>query len=134
MIAVHIMFLHDTGSGNPLGIDSDAEAIPFHPYYTLKDLVGMVFIVGVLMLVCLLKPDIFSDPVNFEPADPLKTPIHIQPEWYFLFAYTILRSIPHKLGGVLAIFSSIFILYALPLYPKPLWRGIQFNPLSQFLF
>nr|YP_009491833.2 cytochrome b [Dosinia troscheli]AWI68003.2 cytochrome b [Dosinia troscheli] len=134
LVGLHIVFLHDTGSGNPLGVESDAEAIPFHSYYLLKDLVGIFMMLGVLVLICLCTPDIFLDPVNFMPADPLSTPLHIQPEWYFLFAYCILRSIPNKLGGVVALGMSVVILYFMPFYPKPLWRGVQFNPLGQFLF
>nr|UJH93083.1 cytochrome b [Chamelea gallina]UJH93122.1 cytochrome b [Venus verrucosa]UJH93148.1 cytochrome b [Venus verrucosa]UJH93174.1 cytochrome b [Venus verrucosa]UJH93200.1 cytochrome b [Venus verrucosa] len=134
LVGIHIVFLHDTGSGNPLGVESDVEAIPFHSYYLLKDLVGIVFMVGCLLLICLCAPDIFLDPVNFMPADPMKTPLHIQPEWYFLFAYCILRSIPNKLGGVVALAMSVVVLYFLPFYPKTLWRGIGFNPLGQFLF
>lgn len=77
---VHIFFLHETGSSNPLGVNSDAEAVPFHRFYTLKDLVGVVVIVRLLMVVCLSHADLFSDPINYNPADPLKTPTHIQPE------------------------------------------------------
>nr|YP_002929379.1 cytochrome b [Meretrix petechialis]ABV53326.1 cytochrome b [Meretrix petechialis] len=134
LVGVHILFLHDTGSGNPLGIDSDAEAVPFHSYYVLKDLVGIVIMVGALCIVVFCEPDLFSDPTNFTPADPMKTPLHIQPEWYFLFAYTILRSIPNKLGGAMALAGSVLILYILPLYPKSLWRGSQYNPVAHFVF
>nr|QOE56575.1 cytochrome b [Antigona lamellaris] len=134
LVGIHIMYLHDTGSGNPLGIESWTEAIPFHSYYFLKDLVGIVVMLSFLMFVCFSNPDFFSDPVNFIPADPMKTPIHIQPEWYFLFAYCILRSIPNKLGGVVALAMSVVVLYFMPFYPKPLWRGISFNVLSQILF
>lgn len=134
LVGVHIMFLHDTGSGNPLGVEREIEAIPFHSYYLLKDLVGIVVMVGALAFVCLVVPDIFLDPVNFMPADPIRTPLHIQPEWYFLFAYCILRRIPNKLGGVIALGLSVVVLYFIPFYPKPLSRGIQFNPVAQFLF
>lgn len=134
LVGVHIIYLHDTGSGNPLGVGSDAEAIPFHSYYVLKDLVGIFVLLGLLVIVCLCEPDVFSDPTNFIPADPIKTPLHIQPEWYFLFAYTILRRVPHKLGGVLALAGSVVILYFMPFYPKPLWRGSQYNPLAQVVF
>nr|YP_004934875.1 cytochrome b [Meretrix lamarckii]ACY06184.1 cytochrome b [Meretrix lamarckii] len=134
LVGVHIIFLHDTGSGNPLGVDSDAEAVPFHSYYVLKDLVGIVVMIGILFMIVFCEPDLFSDPTNYMPADPMKTPLHIQPEWYFLFAYTILRSIPNKLGGVLALAGSVFVLYLLPMYPKSLWRGSQYNPVAQFVF
>lgn len=80
LVGIHIVFLHDTGSGNPLGVESDAEAIPFHSYYLLKDLVGIFLMLGILVLVSLCNPDIFLDPVNFMPADPIRTPLHIQPE------------------------------------------------------
>lgn len=115
---VHIFFLHETGSRNPLGVNSDAEAVPFHRFYTLKDLVGVVVIVRLLMVVCLSHADLFSDPINYNPADPLKTPTHIQPEWYFLFAYAILRRIPNKLGGVIGLGLSVAILYFIPFFPK----------------
>lgn len=133
-VGIHILCLHDTGSGNPLGVNSDVEAIPFHRYYTIKDLFGIMFMLGVLVMVCFCEPDVFSDPTNYIPADPMKTPLHIQPEWYFLFAYTILRSIPHKLGGVISLGGSVILLYFLPYYSKPIFRGCQYNPLSQFLF
>lgn len=83
---------------------------------------------------CLCYPDLFSDPVNFRPADPMKTPAHIQPEWYFLFAYAILRSVPDKLVGVCALLLSVLILYVLPFVPQGINRGIQFDPVSQVLF
>lgn len=134
LIVLHIIYLHETGSGNPLGVDSDAEAVPFHRFYTLKDLVGIVVMVRLLIFVCFCYPDLFSDPVNFRPADPIKTPTHIQPEWYFLFAYAILRSIPNKLGGVIGLVLSVAILYLIPFFPKGLHRGIQYNPLAQVLF
>lgn len=134
LIGFHIIFLHETGSGNPLGVDSDAEAVPFHRFYTLKDVVGIFIIVSLLIFVCLCYPDLFSDPVNFRPADPIKTPAHIQPEWYFLFAYAILRRVPNKLAGVVAFLLSIAVLYVLPFVPQGVNRGIQFDPVSQVVF
>lgn len=135
LMCLHIMYLHETGSSNPLGVDADAEAVPFHRFYTLKDLVGITIILNILGFVCLSYPDLFSDPVNFTPADPIKTPMHIQPEWYFLFAYAILRSVPHKLGGVIALVLSVSVLYVMPFFPQGyIHRGIQYNPFSQVLF
>lgn len=128
------MCLHETGSRNPLGVDSDAEAVPFHSFFILKDLVGIVVIIFLLMCVCLCFPDLFSDPVNFTRADSIKTPTHIQPEWYFLFAYAILRRVPNKLAGVVALLLSVVVLYALPYIPKGITRGIQFDPVTQVLF
>nr|YP_009734753.1 cytochrome b [Corbicula fluminea]QID04238.1 cytochrome b [Corbicula fluminea] len=134
LVGIHIMYLHETGSTNPLGVNSDPEAIPFHSYYLLKDLVGIFLMISFLFFICFLLPDLFLDPVNFIPADPMSTPLHIQPEWYFLFAYSILRSIPNKLGGVVALLLSVVILYILPFYPKSLVRGSQYNPMAQFVF
>lgn len=134
LVGVHILFLHDTGSRNPLGVERRVEAIPFHRYYTLKDLVGIVVAMGALFIVCLVSPDLFLDPVNFVPADPLKTPLHIQPEWYFLFAYSILRSIPNKLGGVVVLAMSVVVLFFMPFYPKPLYAGISANFLRESLY
>lgn len=135
LVAVHIIYLHRTGSNNPLGLRRDREKIPFYPYYLLKDLVGIFWIVGFLLFVVIFFPDVFLDPVNFVPADPIRTPTHIQPEWYFLFAYAILRRIPNKLGGVVALAISLLILYALPFLPMPkLGLGSAFYPVCQFFF
>nr|YP_010321817.1 cytochrome b [Stenochironomus tobaduodecimus]UKO33044.1 cytochrome b [Stenochironomus tobaduodecimus] len=114
MTMIHLMFLHQTGSNNPLGINSNYDKIPFHPFYTFKDILGMLILFFFLILICLIYPYTLGDPDNFIPANPLSTPPHIQPEWYFLFAYAILRSIPNKLGGVLALIMSIAILFFLP--------------------
>lgn len=131
---VHLLFLHQTGSNNPIGVNSNQDKIPFHPYYSIKDLFGFVVIVWLLMRIALLDPYLLGDTENFIPANPLVTPVHIQPEWYFLFAYAILRSIPRKLGGALALVVSIAILFILPLTQKNFIRGSQFYPLNQVLF
>nr|QOL00957.1 cytochrome b [Filchnerella kukunoris] len=134
MAAIHLFFLHQTGSNNPLGVNSDIEKIPFHPYFTFKDSITFVFMTSLLILLCLINPYLLGDPDNFIPANPLVTPVHIQPEWYFLFAYAILRSIPNKLGGVIALFLSISILMIMPFYNKTPFRGIQFYPMNQIMF
>nr|YP_007627042.1 cytochrome b [Lithidiopsis carinatus]AGC22333.1 cytochrome b [Lithidiopsis carinatus] len=134
MAAIHLFFLHQTGSNNPLGLNSNIEKIPFHPYFTFKDSITFIFMTSLLILLCLINPYLLGDPDNFVPANPLVTPVHIQPEWYFLFAYAILRSIPNKLGGVIALFLSISILMILPFYNKTPFRGIQFYPINQILF
>lgn len=131
---VHLLFLHQTGSNNPLGINSDLDKIPFHPYFSFKDIVGFVVILAFLILLSLLDPYLLGDPDNFIPANPLVTPVHIQPEWYFLFAYAILRSIPNKLGGVIALVLSIAILFIVPFINKSKFRGFTFYPLTQTLF
>nr|QTJ25268.1 cytochrome b [Presbytis sp. Pres2] len=130
---LHLLFLHETGSNNPCGIPSDSDKIPFHPYYTTKDALGMILLFLILMTLVLFSPDLLSDPDNYTPANPLNTPPHIKPEWYFLFAYAILRSVPNKLGGVLALLLSILILAVMPLLHKSKQQSMSFRPLSQFL-
>nr|URX53174.1 cytochrome b [Incisitermes rhyzophorae] len=133
MVMVHLLFLHQTGSNNPLGLKSDTDKIPFHPYFTTKDIMGFIILFVMLTTLSLKEPYILGDPDNFIPANPLMTPVHIQPEWYFLFAYAILRSIPNKLGGVIALVMSIAILFILPAY-KSNFSGSQFYPLNQMTF
>lgn len=122
---IHLLFLHQTGSNNPLGINRNIDKIPFHPYFSFKDLVGFIIILIILSYLTLINPYLLGDPDNFIPANPLVTPPHIQPEWYFLFAYAILRSIPNKLGGVIALIISIAILFILPFTPTK-FQGNQF--------
>nr|QTF66137.1 cytochrome b [Barbus balcanicus] len=131
---LHLLFLHETGSNNPIGLNSDADKISFHPYFTYKDLLGFVVMLLALTLLALFSPNLLGDPENFTPANPLVTPPHIQPEWYFLFAYAILRSIPNKLGGVLALLFSILVLMLVPLLHTSKQRGLTFRPVTQFLF
>nr|ADI79424.1 cytochrome b [Thylaeodus sp. TAR-2010] len=130
---LHLLFLHETGSNNPLGINSDSQKVPFHSYYTFKDLVGFIVFMSVLIMLVLFFPTLLSDPENFIPANPLVTPVHIQPEWYFLFAYAILRSIPNKLGGVVGLLFSVAILFFVPFSTKK-FRSLAFYPLNQILF
>nr|YP_009525299.1 cytochrome b [Palpita hypohomalia]AXS63735.1 cytochrome b [Palpita hypohomalia] len=134
MTMIHLLFLHQTGSNNPLGINSNLDKIPFHPFFTFKDMIGFILILFLLILLTLTNPYLLGDPDNFIPANPLVTPIHIQPEWYFLFAYAILRSIPNKLGGVIALILSILILIILPMTFFKKMQGIQFYPINQILF
>nr|YP_010835922.1 cytochrome b [Apphia sp. 1 SJ-2023a]WGC89441.1 cytochrome b [Apphia sp. 1 SJ-2023a] len=131
---IHLFFLHITGSNNPIGLNSNMDKIPFHPYFSIKDLMGFTIVLSILIMLNLSEPYILSDPDNFTHANPMVTPIHIQPEWYFLFAYAILRSIPNKLGGVLALFLSILILMILPFSMKMKFKGLMFYPLSQINF
>nr|YP_009571934.1 cytochrome b [Kogia sima]QBH74669.1 cytochrome b [Kogia sima] len=131
---VHLLFLHKTGSNNPLGIPSDMDKIPFHPYYTIKDILGALLLISALLTLTLFAPDLLGDPDNYTPANPLSTPAHIKPEWYFLFAYAILRSIPNKLGGVMALLLSILVLMLIPMLHTSKQRSMMFRPFSQFLF
>nr|YP_010946958.1 cytochrome b [Sigmella ectobioides]WGO57715.1 cytochrome b [Sigmella ectobioides] len=133
MVMIHLLFLHQTGSNNPLGLNSNIDKIPFHPYFSIKDTFGFIILMMILTVLTLKEPYILGDPDNFTPANPLITPVHIQPEWYFLFAYAILRSIPNKLGGVIALVMSIMILFIMPLYNSN-FKGMQFYPLNQILF
>nr|QXG19645.1 cytochrome b [Scaptodrosophila lebanonensis] len=134
MTMIHLLFLHQTGSNNPIGLNSNIDKIPFHPYFSFKDIVGFIIMLFFLICLVLINPNLLGDPDNFIPANPLVTPAHIQPEWYFLFAYAILRSIPNKLGGVIALILSIAILMILPFYNLSKFRGIQFYPINQILF
>nr|ACA28891.1 cytochrome b [Galbula pastazae] len=131
---IHLTFLHESGSNNPLGIVSNCDKIPFHPYFSLKDILGFLIMLLSLTALALFSPSLLGDPENFTPANPLTTPPHIKPEWYFLFAYAILRSIPNKLGGVLALAASVLILFLSPFLHKSKQRSMTFRPLSQILF
>nr|YP_007025059.1 cytochrome b [Orcaella heinsohni]ADZ56166.1 cytochrome b [Orcaella heinsohni]ADZ56179.1 cytochrome b [Orcaella heinsohni]ADZ56192.1 cytochrome b [Orcaella heinsohni] len=134
LVTVHLLFLHETGSNNPTGIPSNMDMIPFHPYHTFKDILGALLLILVLLMLTLFTPDLLGDPDNYTPANPLSTPAHIKPEWYFLFAYAILRSIPNKLGGVLALLLSILILIFIPMLQTSKQRSMMFRPFSQLLF
>nr|ABO43340.1 cytochrome b [Enchelycore anatina] len=131
---LHLLFLHETGSNNPAGLNSDSDKIPFHPYFSYKDLLGFIIMLTALTSLALFYPNVLGDPDNFTPANPMVTPPHIKPEWYFLFAYAILRSIPNKLGGVLALLFSILILMLVPLLHTSKQRALTFRPASQILF
>nr|AAS01240.1 cytochrome b [Cuora amboinensis couro] len=133
LAAVHLLFLHETGSNNPTGLNSNADKIPFHPYFSYKDLLGLILMLTLLLTLALFSPNLLGDPDNFTPANPLSTPPHIKPEWYFLFAYAILRSIPNKLGGVLALLSSILVLFMVPTLHTSKQRTASFRPLTQIL-
>nr|WKN81034.1 cytochrome b [Amynthas aspergillum] len=131
---LHIMFLHQTGSNNPIGINADSERIPFHSYYSIKDGLGYMIAITGLSCMVLFEPNLFTDPENFLMSNPLVTPIHIKPEWYFLWMYAILRSIPNKLGGVLALFAAIVVMFIMPLTTMSNKRSLSFYPLNQLLF
>nr|ACL82841.1 cytochrome b [Macropodus hongkongensis] len=134
MTIIHLLFLHETGSNNPLGLNSNVDKITFHPYFSYKDLLGFAILLIALISLSLFSPNLLGDPDNFTPANPLVTPPHIKPEWYFLFAYAILRSIPNKLGGVLALLASILVLMLVPFLHTSKQRSMTFRPISQFMF
>nr|ABW81329.1 cytochrome b [Mugil cephalus] len=131
---IHLIFLHETGSNNPLGLPSNSDKIPFHPYYTIKDIFGFLALLFTLISLALFAPNLLGDPDNFTPANSMVTPAHIKPEWYFLFAYAILRSIPNKLGGVIALLCSIPVLLLVPILHTSKHRSLTFRPLTQLLF
>jgi len=134
MTGVHLLFLHQTGSNNPLGVNSNFDKILFHPYFSLKDLFGVFLLLLLFRGLVFFWPWLLGDPENFIPANPLVTPLHIQPEWYFLMAYAILRSIPNKLGGVIALAISIIILCICPFIYSRSFKGFRFYPLNQIVF
>lgn len=131
---LHIVFLHETGSSNPLGLNSKSDVIKFHIYFRVKDFIGVCFLWVVLGSIVLFEPALLIDPENFIPANPLVTPTHIQPEWYFLPMYAILRSIPNKLGGVLGLLLSIGVLYVFPFVYKNSKKSSSVNPSLKVLF
>nr|QBZ37573.1 cytochrome b [Sinodendron rugosum] len=134
LIMIHLLFLHQTGSSNPLGLNSNIDKMPFHPYFSYKDIFGYIIMTMILMYLVLNNPYLLGDPDNFIPANPLVTPVHIQPEWYFLFAYAILRSIPNKLGGVIALLMSIMILLFMPFTNSKSIKSMSFYPLNKIMF
>nr|YP_010239136.1 cytochrome b [Atypus karschi]QTH31105.1 cytochrome b [Atypus karschi] len=118
LVVVHLVMLHEKGSSNPLGLNSNKDKISFHPYFSMKDMLGLFMFLFFLFFISLEYPYMFMDSENFIYFNPMLTPIHIQPEWYFLFAYTILRSIYSKVGGVLALVFSVMIYYLFPFFSK----------------
>ena len=131
---LHILALHASGSNNPLGVRSDVEKIPFHPYYVWKDGFGLAIFFSLMVVIVFLFPYWLGDAENFKEANPLVTPVHIQPEWYLLYAYAILRSIPNKVGGVCALVASFSVLFLVPLLQLSPFRSLVFRPLSRVFF
>jgi len=136
LVIVHLWALHHHGSSNPLGIDAKApgDKIPFHPYYTVKDCLGFAVFGIVFAIFLFYLPNAMGHPDNYIPADPLVTPPHIVPEWYFLPFYAILRAIPDKLGGVIAMFGSIGILFFVPWLDTSKVRSCRFRPIYKQFF
>nr|AHA52462.1 cytochrome b [Acanthormius sp. QL-2013] len=134
MVMIHLVFLHEMGSNNPLGLNSNFYKIIFHNYFSIKDLMSMIWFMFFMLLIVLEYPYLLSDPENFIMANSMITPMHIQPEWYFLFAYTILRSIPNKLSGVIALLLSILILMIMPFIYNNKFQGMVFYPMSQIIY
>lgn len=136
VVFLHVAALHITGSNNPLGIEPKGpqDTLPFHPYYTTKDSVGIVVYLMVFAALVFFVPNYLGHPDNYIPANPLSTPAHIVPEWYFLPFYAILRAVPDKLFGVLAMFGSILLLFVLPWLDSSPVRSMRFRPIAKWLF
>ncbi|MBN9530705.1 MAG: cytochrome b [Alphaproteobacteria bacterium] len=136
LVILHIWALHQHGSNNPLGIDKkdSRDTIPFHPYYTIKDLFGIAVFLLVFSIFLFYSPNFFGEPDNYIEANPLVTPAHIVPEWYLLPFYAILRSVPSKLGGVILMFAAILILFVLPWLDTSRVRSAKFRPVYKQFF
>ena len=135
LVLMHLIALHDSaGSGNPLGVSGNYDRIPFAPYFIFKDLITIFLFIVVLSIFVFFAPNILGDSENYVMANPMQTPPAIVPEWYLLPFYAILRSIPNKLLGVIAMFSAILIILALPFTDLGRSRGLQFRPLSKIAF
>jgi ubiquinol-cytochrome c reductase cytochrome b subunit len=134
LAVLHTIALHEHGSNNPLGITANTDRIPFHPYYSFKDFVGFFIFFLIVSIFIFYAPNYLGHPDNFTPANPLVTPPSIVPEWYLLPFYTILRSIPDKLGGVIAMFSAMLILLLLPILDVSRVRSNAFKPINKFFF
>lgn len=133
-VILHLFFLHEKGSNNPTGLQRDCDKIIFHPYYRTKDIYGFILFFIFFLIICFIYPYIFIDVENFISSDPLVTPTHIQPEWYFLFAYRILRAVPRKIGGVIALVISVVILYFLPFFLIHRFRRNFFYYFIKYIF
>nr|YP_010297094.1 cytochrome b [Plator insolens]UMI39154.1 cytochrome b [Plator insolens] len=134
MVMLHLFFLHETGSNNPMGLLGNYDKVVFHPYYSVSDIYGVFFFLGFYFLMCMGFPYIFMDVENFISCDPLVTPVHIQPEWYFLFAYSVLRSVPSSIGGVIALVMSVIILYFVPVFLVHRFRSSSLYIFVKYLF
>lgn len=134
LILVHLILLHATGSNSPIGLNTNTDKVPFHTYFITKDFFGFILLGIILSLFIFYIPNFLGDPENFINANPLVTPVHIMPEWYFLFAYAILRAIPNKLGGVIALVLSILILASLPFLHTSKLKSLGFRPLGKFFY
>jgi ubiquinol-cytochrome c reductase cytochrome b subunit len=132
---MHLIALHDTaGSGNPLGISGNCDRLPFAPYFIFKDLITIFIFIVVLSIFVFFMPNALGDSENYVMANPMQTPPAIVPEWYLLPFYAILRSIPNKLLGVIAMFTALLALLVLPYTDMSKVRGIQFRPFSKVAF
>jgi len=134
MSVIHLALLHEHGSNNPIGVESSVDKIPFYPYFYVKDLLAFFGLITIFAVFVFYFPNLMGHPDNYIPANPMVTPAHIVPEWYFLPFYAILRSIPHKLGGVIAMGGALVILFAIPFINTSEIRSTQFRPVFKVFF
>jgi len=136
VVVLHVAAMHVAGSNNPLGIDPKGpqDTLPFSPYYVTKDGFSLLAFLTIFAIFVFFAPDFFGEPDNYIKANPLVTPPHIVPEWYFLPFYAILRAVPDKLGGVLAMFGAIAVLYILPWLDTARVRSARFRPIYKWFF
>jgi len=136
LVVLHVVALHIHGSNNPTGVEvkTEKDTIPFHPYYTVKDFFGFGVFFIIFAYFVFFAPNYLGHPDNYLPADPMVTPAHIVPEWYFLPFYAILRAIPDKLGGVVMMFGSLLILFALPWLDTSKVRSAVYRPVFKIFF
>ncbi len=134
LVFIHLILLHGNGSTNPTGIDNKFNKIPFYPYFYIKDLLSLIIFLIIISYFVYFNPNALGHPDNYIKANPLVTPAHIVPEWYFLPFYAILRSIPDKLGGVLAMGLSLIILLLLPVINMPNKRSLLYSPLYKISY
>ena len=133
-VLIHLILLHEVGSNNPLGLTLKTENIPFYPYFYTKDLFGLMILLFVFFTFIFYYPNTLGHPDNYIEANPMKTPLHIVPEWYFLPFYAILRSIPNKIGGVIAMFGSLLILLTIPYTNSSEIRSTAFRPIFKICY
>nr|YP_010886802.1 apocytochrome b [Paralagenidium karlingii]WJH17918.1 apocytochrome b [Paralagenidium karlingii] len=133
-VLIHLILLHEVGSSNPLGINSKTEIIPFYPYFYVKDLFGFFILLFIFLFFIFYFPNTLGHPDNYIEANPMKTPLHIVPEWYFLPFYAILRSIPNKIGGVVVMFGSLLVLLLIPFINSSEIRSTAFRPIFKVFY
>jgi quinol-cytochrome oxidoreductase complex cytochrome b subunit len=133
VVALHLLFLHSSGSSNPLGISARNDSIPFTPYFTIKDFFSVLLFAAFFSIFVFFVPNLLGHPDNYILANPNSTPSHIVPEWYFLPFYAILRAIPDKLIGVITLLASIIVLFFLPFFHTSSVRSSSFKPFTKFV-
>lgn len=133
-VLIHLILLHEVGSNNPLGLTLKTENIPFYPYFYTKDLFGLMVLLFIFFIFVFYYPNTLGHPDNYIEANPMKTPLHIVPEWYFLPFYAILRSIPNKIGGVIAMFASLIVMLTIPFSNSSEIRSTAFRPIFKVCY